>query len=108
VSSSSKQLVNSMLTSVDTVPTYFVSGGACQHLICLTADVQAFKGAYGDDAQEVVSGWTCPYSCEKLINLVSVCASDCLVMRLSSTDCLLPVPHPFDFVNPPFLSTHIL
>jgi len=39
----------------ETVPTYFVTGGACQHLICLTADVDAFRNSYGDDAAEIVS-----------------------------------------------------
>ena len=39
----------------DTVPTYFVTGGPCQHLICLTADVEAFRNTYGGDALELVS-----------------------------------------------------
>ncbi|WWC72295.1 uncharacterized protein I206_106257 [Kwoniella pini CBS 10737] len=35
------------------VPTYFVTGGECAHTICLTADVEAFKDAQGDDAHEI-------------------------------------------------------
>ncbi|WWC92000.1 uncharacterized protein L201_006954 [Kwoniella dendrophila CBS 6074] len=37
----------------NTVPTYFVTGGDCQHTLCLTADVKAFKDAQGADAHEV-------------------------------------------------------
>jgi hypothetical protein len=43
------------LTETEVVPTQFVTGGACPHLICLTADVDAFKGFWGDDASEIVS-----------------------------------------------------
>lgn len=35
------------------VPTKFVTGGGCNHFICLTADVALFKHAYGMDATEV-------------------------------------------------------
>jgi len=36
------------------VPTNFVSGGPCAHLVCLTADVDAFKNAYGGSAVDLV------------------------------------------------------
>ena len=38
-----------------TVPTSFVTGGPCTHLICLTADVDAFKNAHGESAVDLVS-----------------------------------------------------
>jgi hypothetical protein len=43
------------LILIETIPTSFVTGGPCEHLICLTADVNAFHDAFGDSAQEIVS-----------------------------------------------------
>lgn len=53
---SSRLLAHYVNSDGRTVPTYFVTGGpGCQHTICLVADVEAFKGANGADALEVVS-----------------------------------------------------
>ncbi|EIW72188.1 hypothetical protein TREMEDRAFT_55843 [Tremella mesenterica DSM 1558] len=35
------------------VPTKFVTGGGCQHFICLVADVHAFQDVFGEEASEV-------------------------------------------------------
>ncbi|KAK8853475.1 hypothetical protein IAR55_004182 [Kwoniella newhampshirensis] len=52
-SRSSRLLAHFVNTDGNTVPTYFVTGGSCQHTLCLTADVAAFRDAYGQDALEV-------------------------------------------------------
>ncbi|WWC64887.1 uncharacterized protein I303_107501 [Kwoniella dejecticola CBS 10117] len=51
--SSQRLLAHYVNSDGNTVPTYFVTGGECAHTICLTADVEAFKDAQGDDAHEV-------------------------------------------------------
>ncbi|WVQ94979.1 hypothetical protein IAU59_002071 [Kwoniella sp. CBS 9459] len=50
---SSRLLAHYVNSDGNTVPTYFVTGGECAHTLCLTADVEAFKTAQGDDAHEV-------------------------------------------------------
>ncbi|OCF31612.1 hypothetical protein I316_06811 [Kwoniella heveanensis BCC8398] len=50
---SSRLLAHYVNSDGNTVPTYFVTGGECAHTLCLTADVEAFKRAQGDEAHEV-------------------------------------------------------
>ncbi|WWD19907.1 hypothetical protein CI109_104376 [Kwoniella shandongensis] len=50
---SSRLLAHFVNGNGNTVPTYFVTGGSCQHTLCLTADVAAFRDTYGQDAKEV-------------------------------------------------------
>ncbi|KAK4689435.1 hypothetical protein P7C73_g673, partial [Tremellales sp. Uapishka_1] len=50
----SRLLAHYVNSDGNTVPTYFVTGGqGCQHTICLSADVDAFRTAWGADATEV-------------------------------------------------------
>lgn len=44
-----------LIFSSEAVPGQFVTGGACQHFICLTADVNVFRQVWGEDATEIVS-----------------------------------------------------
>ena len=56
----------SRTSGVASIPVYILSGGPCQHLLCLSADIGAFKDAFGNDAYELVRQLVQEYGMFKL------------------------------------------